>query len=459
MRLMNDHVPVRSDGTGMSSFGLVLQTMLCVAWQLFSLIWVWFQRMLWLFSGVSSQRRMSRARAGYYLGAHVQDILYRFKYDEFLGAGSASNFLVVHREFVSMDYLRKDNVFLYDLTREGAVFVEGEEGTQLWRLEFGSFFGVSLFRNSRRVVTVPLGHFHRFAEELGDPKGKLIFLANGSRCGSTLLCRAFESTDRAVVYSEPHALEAVSFLQSSFPPDVIDVLARDVIRVMCKPVKSPGKVDAYVFKQRSPQTTCATLYGRLFPNAKQIFMWRDRKKTAESSERLLNQMPSYMIARSTYWIPSWIRAQFSYHILGRHCGFFPQDFTDICSHPILAGLLPVAVMLGTYKRLYAAEYKIAAVRYEDIFADQKYCFKAIFDYCNLGPEVLTKAMSACGEDSQKYSGFAKATVENATNSPWTSVAKVKANEIMKRHGLPPMDVPVAVEGVISCRPKGIAFST
>ncbi|KAJ8908963.1 hypothetical protein NDN08_005663 [Rhodosorus marinus] len=206
-----------------------------------------------------------------------------------------------------MDYLRKDNVFLYDLTREGAVFVEGEEGTQLWRLECGSFFG-------------------------------LIFLANGSRCGSTLLCRAFESTDKAAFYSEPHAIEAVSFLQSSFPTEAIDVLARDVIRVMCKPVKSPGKLDSYVFKQRSPQTSCGACTGFLV-----------------GYER-----------RSLY------------HTLGRHCGFFPQDFTDICSHPILAERLPVGVMLGKYNELYAAEYKIVAVRYEDIVADKQYCFKAIF---------------------------------------------------------------------------------
>ena len=41
----------------------------------------------------------------------------------------------------------------------------------------------------QRLIIVPLSTFNRLAEQIGDPKGELIFLFITLRCGSTLLAQ------------------------------------------------------------------------------------------------------------------------------------------------------------------------------------------------------------------------------------------------------------------------------
>jgi len=460
MSLMNNGVGwIGLDETGLSMFGLFLQTLYFVLWTGMRMVWWVFQRMLWFFSGVSHDLWASQSAPGYKFGAQVQDIVYRFKYDEFMGASGRANFVTVHREFVSMDYLRKDNVFLYDVNKNEAVFVEAEPGQQLWRMKYGSFFSVNLFRYSKRMITLPIEHFHRFAEELGDPKARLIFLPNGGRCGSTLLCQAFQATDAAVVYSEPYALDALSFMTGSLPQEVIDVLARDIIRVLCKPVASPKRVDTFVFKPKSPQMECVTLYGRVFPNAKQIFMWRDRRMTAESLEKLLKQLTLVQLGRVACAFSGTITGKLSQMKMGPHSRFSVQDVVDLCQYPIVAGLLPVAITLSAYREFCNEGMKVVAVRYEDLVADKENTLKAVFEYCNLDMSLLPKALNGFLKDSQAQSGFARTTLRKVKNSPWSDEARKRADEMMERHGLPPMDVPVPCEGVISCPQEGTVYST
>jgi len=57
----------------------------------------------------------------------------------------------------------------------------------LWRAEYGSFMRYAQMNFATRLIVVSLSTFHRLAEQIGDPQGKLIFLAHTARCGSTLL--------------------------------------------------------------------------------------------------------------------------------------------------------------------------------------------------------------------------------------------------------------------------------
>jgi len=57
----------------------------------------------------------------------------------------------------------------------------------LWRGKFGPAMRLNQAKFCRRLIVVPLTTFHRLAEQIGDPRGELIFLFNTARCGSTLL--------------------------------------------------------------------------------------------------------------------------------------------------------------------------------------------------------------------------------------------------------------------------------
>jgi len=57
----------------------------------------------------------------------------------------------------------------------------------LWHGEYGPFIRYAQMEFCHHLIVVPLSKFRRMAEQIGDPKGELIFLFNTTRCGSTLL--------------------------------------------------------------------------------------------------------------------------------------------------------------------------------------------------------------------------------------------------------------------------------
>ena len=57
----------------------------------------------------------------------------------------------------------------------------------LWHGEYGPFIPYAQMKFCRYLIVVPLSTFRRMAEQIGDPKGELIFLFNTTRCGSTLV--------------------------------------------------------------------------------------------------------------------------------------------------------------------------------------------------------------------------------------------------------------------------------
>ena len=58
---------------------------------------------------------------------------------------------------------------------------------RLWKAQFNSFMRLTQSNYCNQLIVVPLSVFHRMAEDMGDPKGQLIYIFNVARCGSTLL--------------------------------------------------------------------------------------------------------------------------------------------------------------------------------------------------------------------------------------------------------------------------------
>ena len=72
-------------------------------------------------------------------------------------------------------------------------------GMQLWRMKYSPFMRYSQLKLCRRLISVPVSTFRRLAEQIGDPKGELIFLFNTSRCGSTLLTQVYHHSSDYVI--------------------------------------------------------------------------------------------------------------------------------------------------------------------------------------------------------------------------------------------------------------------
>jgi len=51
------------------------------------------------------------------------------------------------------------------------------------------FIRVAQLQFCRHLIVVPLSTFHRLAEQIGEPRGQLIFSVMTARCGSTLFAQ------------------------------------------------------------------------------------------------------------------------------------------------------------------------------------------------------------------------------------------------------------------------------
>ena len=85
--------------------------------------------------------------------------------------------------------------------------METTPGRKVWETKYNpSFFMAAQFYAASKVVVMPIESLHYLADRLGDPKGKLIFVSNCARCGSTLLTQMFEATERFVAFGEPNCI-------------------------------------------------------------------------------------------------------------------------------------------------------------------------------------------------------------------------------------------------------------
>ena len=63
---------------------------------------------------------------------------------------------------------------------------------QLWRSRFTLFIRFAQLKYCSKLIVVPLSVFHRMADSIGDPQGRIILLFNMGRCGSTLLTKVMK---------------------------------------------------------------------------------------------------------------------------------------------------------------------------------------------------------------------------------------------------------------------------
>lgn len=129
--------------------------------------------------------------------------------------------------------------------------MESDEDIDVAHSDNGSFIRTAQFERARRIVISPIDAFHKLAEEVGDPKGELIFVTNTARCGSTLINQIFEETEVCIGFSEPDALNAIATYKDKLPQEELDMLIRNCIRMQCKPFRN-RRIDAFILKPTAP---------------------------------------------------------------------------------------------------------------------------------------------------------------------------------------------------------------
>lgn len=401
------------------------------------------QGITWILNGTYLSLWRSQAKGNEHWSAQLLDIVGRYKLDLVLEPSGPQNFITTHAGFVSPSYVLQDNVSLYYVTATQAVFVETREDMDVTHSDHGAFIRVAQFENARRIIVMPIEAFHQLAEQLGDPKGKIVFLTNTSRCGSTLVSQIYEETGRCLSLSEPDALNAIALYQDKMPQADLDKLIRNSVRIQCKPIRD-REIDAYILKPTAPTINAVPMFVRIFPESKQLFMYREGLKVAQSLIKTSSQMPMLaLVFKLTALHPKLSE-------LGVEAmGFSPKDFKVSLPNPMTFSIFVWAVFCNRYNLLRRDGFNINAIKYEDLVKNKVSSTKEIFKYTGIPEEWAEKAVKALEKDSQRHSPLSMKNVSSIKNVELTKEHRAVTDPFLDQMGLARVPEECILEGTIT----------
>lgn len=441
--------------TAIETVKILLETawryLLVTLFSLVRVVYVKVQRMYWRFNGTLQQLEESVLPENYERCVQVLDVLFHHAFDWSYTTVVGDEFLLAHNRFESPSYIiDNDHVTLLTLTQTHAVFTEGRDrNIQVWRTQYGAFLKLAQIPNCCRLLFVPLGAFHRLSETVGDPDATLVFLHSTGRCGSTLVVQMMNETDEIVAISEPEAINTLFYPQQQNVVGLpIDQLRKDVVRLVCRPFKTI-RPRAYLVKLPSFHARHIGLYQELFPNCRQLFMYRNSVPSIRSQYRMVMGM---LIARTrvalTPLLPDRLKRCLWVSVGVLDERFFCEDtFKDVR----LFGLGMLIEAIVYYLQFRQKGFAIEAIRYEDIVTDPKYVAKRILKLCGASDNLLERTLQGMKADSQRSSSFAKTAVENYLCPEFDPEFRKSANRLFRNHELPELDEELLLEGTISQR--------
>ena len=374
-------------------------------------IYILCRGFLWLCNGTSSTVRNNRLH--YTRSTHKMRIVFTHFQDAFAPV-SLSDFVLAHDDFVPPEYILKDNVTLLQITEDLAIFAEADPAKMSpYSPEFG-FFGVGQVKTAVNIITMPLTHFNRLAEELGaNEVNKILFVHNTGRSGSTLVCSLFAYTGRAISMSEPLALHAVCRLYGkAWDYTSSKILLKNVIRILTKPhaSKPAEPLLLYAIKPRSVNVFFAETFQELFPSSVSIFLYRDPTASVVSHRRLTATTP-------TVWMFSVLMdhggCSVQKKILSRMGlpGKIKESFNPKFMPMVELFYLFILHSFRCYYDLRQKDIDIKAVRYEDLTAKPTAMITKLLDIAGIPRRYVDLSLNAMQKDSQRFTVFSRRNME------------------------------------------------
>ena len=334
--------------------------------------------------------------------AHVTNIIFKFHLDIWV-AGKETDFVLTHDRFESPQYVLRDDVSLYVITKTHAIFLQARSD---WPNPFFTedFYQTEQYDSASKVIYMPLQCFHKLAESMEDDGTKMIFLQNTSRCGSSLLNNIFKATGRCVCFNEPHCYSSVCYLVNTrqlWRGDAAKKVYRSVIRVLCKPYGGLSeKVIAYVIK---PSATCSgsmELMQELFPDSYHFFIYRDPSVVAVSLRRVGQALISF---RLLYELPNFPRVLAFWLRLSGYPDGWARDYTCAVHPDLEFGYRAALSSISYYLKTVDNGVNIRGIRYSHLVKNKDRMVSQIFQACGLSQELVNKATDAMKIDSHKFS--------------------------------------------------------
>ncbi len=270
-----------------------------------------------------------------------------------------------------------------------------------------SFVTLGQMKTGRYIITMPMDSFLRLTESVRSD-GKLIFVHNGARCGSSLVTSILAHTGHVVAWNEPRVLDNICRCYNHWwDRKTSKRLLRAAVNMFTKPYRGLGTTPiAYVIKLCGTLTPYMDFFFDGHPKASHIFVYRNINSAAASFERVLHHVPSVYPMLLTDRIVGiadltpallYISGLPGKVAAGMRCRF--QNILRVYGYKAAKN------GFEAFQRIQARGLKMTAIRYEDLLADPEYVVSELLKLCGIPLSSMSSALKALEKDSQSAAPF------------------------------------------------------
>ena len=432
----------------------LLYVLAAILFQLARIIWTRLQKLKWFIDGTRTRIEQRRQAKFYNQCAQLLDIRLRHSMESLTLPPSDKYFITTHSRFVSPEYVLKDNVSIYALTNNEAVFIEVPEGVEEWRLSVNAFHKIAQFENAVRIVKIPLNAFNKLSRTLRkQSQPKIILGYSSARSGSTLMCSIFEKTECCVSFSEP-GLIVDPFLVNKKCKDTKeedkykDILV-STVTMLCKP--RSHAVKAYFLKMLTEMAwldtnTVVETLKMHFTDVHFIYLYRNIPNVVNSIIKLQPELRYMKIVNLLL------------SVLGHNVrkkvkvlDFFEKEeqtrnseiidlLLKFLYHPQCLYLQFLIYVITKNHNVYLSIHQqkpgvVKSIKYEDLLSDPDATIRDVFSHCGLPSELVIEAKTALEHDSQANSVISRETLSKNKPRKPECVIKDALDRICKHYNV------------------------
>ncbi|MEL6555031.1 MAG: hypothetical protein AAFQ63_16430 [Cyanobacteria bacterium J06621_11] len=324
------------------------------------------------------------------------------------------------------------SLYSLDFETQRAVFVETPESLMLSEVPF---YWLAQYEHAIQVITLPFPDFLSLARQISVEPGNLRFIYSVGRAGSTLASQIFTCVDNVEVISEPDALTVIvaaryAARRNDFKPNkqankqadgqvdeqVIKALLAASVCFLCK----SKTATQFVIKGRSQIAEIGDWLCELYPQAKNLFLYRDAESWLVSAKRAFtdgvqrDSQAQVALEQAT---------RIALSCVTQLIANYPDDqHLSIVEQLVLTWLSAMDACM----RMHNAGAEILPIRFSSWRLYPEETARRMLVYCDVQLSSDQKLREVLGRDSQANTMLAQAAMQN----------RVQRNE----QGLLPSDI-------------------
>jgi hypothetical protein len=270
-------------------------------------------------------------------------------------------------------------------------------------LSHAAFVYTTQFETAERVLAVPYTALEDLLDELESPQ-TLILIYSMGRCGTTLMSQILNQINAVYSLSEPDIFSNLVYLRledRSRDAELGKILKAATLLLMPRGAQPQRNVLALKF--RSNVIELSDLFYKVFPDARNIFMYRNAVSWAQSVSRFLQRLnyPNQLSYEDSRKLWNGINGADPVYLepyMDAQTELF--HFSDL-----------LAPAWTSYLDRYIHNYELGVpfynIRYEELNQEREATLTAAFNYCRLPLTALEIAMQAFEKDSQEGTEIAR----------------------------------------------------